>query len=84
LRTAAREPCRSRHSGRPSSLELGRSGPAWASLTTRGVQLKDLVTRTFWIGAVLARGTRLCSPVSTLSTLPTSRGPALERRDPYW
>lgn len=41
-------------------------GTTRRNLTTRGVRLEDLVGRTFWIGDVLARGTRVCSPCQHL------------------
>ena len=36
------------------------------NLTTRGIRLNDLVGRLFWVGRVLARGTRLCEPCTHL------------------
>src|SRR5262245_35353586 len=42
-------------------LELA-PGETRRNVTTRGVELNELVGRTFWIGDVLARGTSLCEP----------------------
>jgi len=39
------------------------------TLTTRGVGLNDLVGKLFWVGDVLARGTRLCEPCRHLEEL---------------
>jgi ADP-ribose pyrophosphatase YjhB (NUDIX family) len=36
------------------------------NVTTRGLRLEGLLNRTFWIGGVLARGTRRCSPCQHL------------------
>jgi ADP-ribose pyrophosphatase YjhB (NUDIX family) len=44
-------------------------GETRRNLTTRGVRLNDLVGRFFWIGDVLARGTRLCEPCKHLTEL---------------
>jgi MOSC domain-containing protein YiiM len=45
------------------SLEPGQSR---RNLTTRGVNLNDLVDREFRVGAVTLRGTRLCEPCDYL------------------
>ncbi len=44
-------------------------GESRRNLTTRGIRLNDLVGKEFWIGGVLARGTRLAEPCSHLAAL---------------
>ena len=44
-------------------------GESRRNLTTRNVRLNDLVGRFFWIGDVLAKGTRLCEPCKHLAEL---------------
>ena len=39
------------------------------NIATAGVPLNHLVGRTFWVGAVQLRGTRLCEPCQYLETL---------------
>jgi hypothetical protein len=39
------------------------------NLTTRGVDLNELVGRRFWVGEVLCLGTRLCEPCQYLADL---------------
>jgi MOSC domain-containing protein YiiM len=45
------------------------AGESRRNITTRGIRLNDLVDRTFWVGAVLCRGTRLCEPCQYLADL---------------
>jgi MOSC domain-containing protein YiiM len=45
------------------------SGETRRNLTTRGVDLNELVGRRFWIGDVLCLGTRLCEPCQYLAEL---------------
>jgi MOSC domain-containing protein YiiM len=51
-----------------SGIELA-PGESRRNVTTRGVRLNDLVGKEFWIGDVLARGTELCEPCTTLVAL---------------
>jgi len=44
-------------------------GETRRNITTRGVRLNDLVGKEFWIGDVLARGTKLCEPCTYLANL---------------
>ncbi len=44
-------------------------GEVRRNLTTRGVSLDELIDRYFWIGNVLARGTRRCEPCQHLVDL---------------
>jgi MOSC domain-containing protein YiiM len=44
-------------------------GETRRNITTRGIRLNDLVDRTFWVGEVLCRGTRLCEPCQYLADL---------------
>jgi MOSC domain-containing protein YiiM len=41
-------------------------GETRRNITTRGVRLNELVGKEFWIGGVLARGTKLCEPCEYL------------------
>jgi 8-oxo-dGTP diphosphatase len=52
---------------------LPSSGYTRRNVVTRGVPLNHLVGRTFLIGEVLLRGTRLCEPCSYLETM-TQKG----------
>jgi MOSC domain-containing protein YiiM len=45
------------------------SGETRRNLTTRGVNLNELVGRRFWIGDVLCLGTHLCEPCRYLADL---------------
>lgn len=45
------------------------AGESRRNITTRGIRLNDLVDRTFWVGEVLCRGTRLCEPCQYLADL---------------
>jgi MOSC domain-containing protein YiiM len=49
-------------------IQLG-PGASRRNLTTRGIRLNDLVGKEFWIGDVLARGTKLCEPCTYLAGL---------------
>ena len=53
---------------RESGVDYGLSDSR-RNLVTRGVPLNHLVGREFWIGAVKARGLRLCEPCSHLQKL---------------
>jgi MOSC domain-containing protein YiiM len=53
---------------REHGIELA-SGETRRNLTTRGVDLNELVGRRFWVGAVLCLGTRLCEPCQYLVDL---------------
>jgi MOSC domain-containing protein YiiM len=44
-------------------------GEVRRNITTRGIRLNELVDRTFWVGEVLCRGTRLCEPCQYLADL---------------
>ena len=44
-------------------------GASRRNVTTRGIRLNELVGREFWIGDVLARGTKLCEPCTHLVAL---------------
>jgi hypothetical protein len=44
-------------------------GETRRNVTTRGIQLDDLLERYFWIGNVLCRGTSLCEPCRHLEEL---------------
>jgi MOSC domain-containing protein YiiM len=44
-------------------------GETRRNLTTRGVELNELVGRRFWVGEVLCEGTRLCEPCQYLTDL---------------
>lgn len=44
-------------------------GESRRNVTTRGIRLNDLVGKEFWIGDVLARGTKLCEPCTYLQGL---------------
>lgn len=48
-------------------------GEARRNVTTRGVELNDLVGRTFWIGDVLCLGTHLCEPCRHLEEVTGKR-----------
>ena len=50
-----------------------RPGEARRNLTTRGVELNALVSRTFWVGNALCRGTHLCEPCRHLEELTGKR-----------
>jgi len=41
-------------------------GESRRNITTRGIRLNDLVGKEFWIGGLLARGTKLCEPCEYL------------------
>jgi MOSC domain-containing protein YiiM len=45
------------------------AGESRRNITTRGIDLNDLVDRTFWVGEALCRGTRLCEPCQYLADL---------------
>jgi MOSC domain-containing protein YiiM len=49
-------------------IELA-AGETRRNLTTRGIELNDLVGRRFWVGEVLCEGTRLCEPCQYLADL---------------
>jgi MOSC domain-containing protein YiiM len=51
-----------------AGIELA-AGETRRNLTTRGVELNDLVGRRFWVGEVLCEGTRLCEPCQYLTDL---------------
>jgi MOSC domain-containing protein YiiM len=51
-----------------SGIELA-PGETRRNLTTRGVELNELVGRRFWVGEVLCEGTRLCEPCQYLTDL---------------
>jgi MOSC domain-containing protein YiiM len=51
-----------------AGIELA-AGETRRNLTTRGVELNDLVGRRFWVGEVLCEGTRLCEPCQYLADL---------------
>jgi MOSC domain-containing protein YiiM len=53
---------------REYGIELA-SGETRRNLTTRGVDLNELVERRFWIGDVLCLGTHLCEPCRYLADL---------------
>jgi MOSC domain-containing protein YiiM len=53
---------------RDFGIELA-PGESRRNITTRGIRLNDLVGREFWIGGVLARGTKLCEPCTYLAGL---------------
>jgi MOSC domain-containing protein YiiM len=53
---------------REHAIELA-SGETRRNLTTRGVNLNELVGRRFWVGHVLCLGTRLCEPCQYLADL---------------
>jgi MOSC domain-containing protein YiiM len=53
---------------REAGIELA-AGETRRNLTTRGVELNDLVGRRFWVGEVLCEGTRLCEPCQYLTDL---------------
>ena len=53
---------------REQGIELA-AGETRRNLTTRGVELNDLVGRRFWVGEVLCEGTRLCEPCQYLADL---------------
>lgn len=44
-------------------------GASRRNVTTRGIRLNELVGKKFWIGDVLARGTKLCEPCNHLAEL---------------
>jgi MOSC domain-containing protein YiiM len=54
--------------GRDHGIEL-QAGETRRNLTTRGVQLNDLVGKTFRVGDVLMKGTELCEPCQYLTDL---------------
>ena len=45
------------------------AGESRRNVTTRGIRLNELVGKEFWIGEVLARGTKLCEPCTYLAGL---------------
>jgi MOSC domain-containing protein YiiM len=45
------------------------AGESRRNIMTRGIRLNDFVDRTFWVGNVLCRGTRLCEPCQYLADL---------------
>jgi MOSC domain-containing protein YiiM len=45
------------------------AGGSRRNITTRGIRLNDFVDRTFLVGEVLCRGTRLCEPCQYLADL---------------
>lgn len=51
-----------------SGIQLA-PGESRRNLTTRGIRLNDLVGKEFFIGGVLARGTKLCEPCAYLSEM---------------
>jgi MOSC domain-containing protein YiiM len=53
---------------REHEIELA-SGETRRNLTTRGVDLNELVGRRFWVGDVLCLGTHLCEPCQYLADL---------------
>jgi MOSC domain-containing protein YiiM len=53
---------------REHGIELA-PGETRRNLTTRGVDLNELVGRHFWVGDVLCLGTRLCEPCRYLANL---------------
>ena len=53
---------------REHGIELA-AGESRRNLTTRGIELNDLVGRRFWVGEVLCEGTRLCEPCQYLADL---------------
>jgi MOSC domain-containing protein YiiM len=53
---------------REYGIELA-PGETRRNLTTRGVELNELVGRRFWVGEVLCEGTRLCEPCQYLTDL---------------
>jgi MOSC domain-containing protein YiiM len=45
------------------------AGESRRNVTTRGIELNDLVGQRFWVGEVLCEGTRLCEPCQYLTDL---------------